>query len=552
MKSGASVSFDGLKSTNREVRTKEIWGFDTEDDGKGTVKQISATDGKIFFHFTKRDRFIQWMTVNFSRPVVFAACNLEYDLINVFGHRFDMLDLRLKNGGLSIASARLKSSKVLFYDTLNHFPFGVKRMGEALNLPKLEMDLSGWDYVDRDALIVQRYVSEMQTRYNLLGANFNATLPSSSLDLYRRRFLPFSVQRPNDATLEYLFRGYYGGRTEVFDTSPNVGRIFYIDVNSMYPAVMTGEYPNPNVLILKKRANLDLFGVAECKVSVPKDCYFPPLPFRESKLMFPTGTFVGSWTYEELRALEERGGTIEKIFSCCEFKETCFPFRGFIEELYELKQSAPDEMQRYAAKLFMNSLYGKMGERVELTSFIPADEVPEDQTAILYGDFAYVTYGEKYPSHTNAIWAIYTTARARLLLLVHLERIRRNGGIVLYCDTDSIIYRATRPLHAESDRIGEFKLEGEFDFAHFLAPKLYALSAAGKRTVRAKGVPRDFSYRFFDEGEATFSRPLRLRSVLRRGLQSNLWIETTKHRRTPYTKRKVMADGTTIPIHYTN
>jgi hypothetical protein len=544
-------SYGSLKSTDRPIRTKEIWGFDTEDED-GVVKQISATNGTDFFHFTSRDKFIDWLTMNFIRPVVFASCNLEYDLISVFAHRFDLITLRLKNGGLSIVSARLNKSKITFYDTLNHFPFSVAKMGEALGLPKLAMDLTGWEYVDRDALIVQRYVSQMQDRYNLLGANFNATLPSSALDLYRREFLPFEVQRPDDQTLDTLFQGYYGGRVEVFDLAAITGNpVYCIDINSMYPFVMLSSYPNPNVYRRKKRLNLSRHSIAQVDVSVPKDCYLPVLPYRKDKrLIFPTGKFSGSWTNEELQAMIERGGKILRCHSVIEFPEECFPFQRYVEKLYQVKTTATDELQQYSAKLFLNSLYGKMGERVDIVNIVPVDEVPEDKTAIVYGAYAYVQEGRKYPAHTNAIWAIVTTAKARLYLLSEMERIRANGGRLLYCDTDSIFYQSETPLHAESKKLGGWKLEGTYSFAQFLAPKLYGvLEASGKMKVRAKGVPRNAAVKFFNEGTATFSRPMKLRSILKKGLIGNKWLETSKQRRQAYTKRITLDGGATRPVH---
>jgi len=535
--------FIGMKSTSSEIRQKELWAFDTEDNSKGTVKQICVYNGEKFFHFKDTEKFRNWLYTMADKSRYFIATNLEYDLINCFGCRWDLLRTRLKAEGRIIVSSAMKGTRVIFYDSLNHWKASVKAMGEQLGLPKLEMNLKSWEYVERDTEITWKYASLMQERYNKLGANFNATLPSSSLDLFRRNYLSFAVKQPKEEILKKLFLGYYGGRVEVFNTSPHTGDIYYIDVNSMYPYVMTFPYPNPNNFKVKIKPDLSLMGVCACEIEIPKELYFGPLPYRTDRLIFPVGKLKGVWTYEEIRECIKRGGRILRYHWCIEFNDACYPFLQFVNALYKVKSTTKDSIEKEAAKVFMNSLYGKMGEKIDEVEMMLWRDVPAGQEAQVYGDFAYVKNGERYPAHCNAIWAVYTTSYARLFLLNALETLRANGNTVLYCDTDSIIYKGR--VSSVSNKIGEWKLEGKYDLAHFLAPKMYSLSIAGKRIVKVKGVPRDLAYQFFDEGSCTFSKPLRLRQILARGLPANLWVETSRVRRGYYTKRKVLDTGET-------
>lgn len=542
-----------FKSTDRPVSSKSLWGLDTEDDSKGNVKQISLTNGDSFYHFTKRDRAIEFLFGNLpveasAKHIYINATNLEYDLLNVFGHRLDLLTLRMKSSGSTLVSANLRGTRVHFYDTMNHVRKGVAALGKLLGLPKLKMDLTGWEYVDRDAQITCRFAQHLQRWYNELGCNYNATTPSSALDLYRRRFLPFVIHQPPLHVLDLLFSAYYGGRTEVFNVAPYNGRLFYIDVNSMYPFVMRRAFPNPNVFERKRKPNLDRFGIVHATVKVPTDTYFPPLPHRSERLLFPVGTFRGSWIYPEYAAMLERGGKALKIHGCIEFPIPCVPFRDYVDFLYPLKQQAATDVERQGIKLLLNSLYGKFGERVDVVSMVPVDRVPDDVVAPMYGDYAFIPHGTKIPNHTNVIWSAYTTGYARLLLLESMEHIAASGGTVLYCDTDSIIYGASKPLHVESVDLGGWKLEGKFSFGHFLAPKLYCLEGNGKRKYRAKGVPQSKAATFFNEGSVSYERPYRLRSILAQRRTSTYWGRFHKERKTGYTKRTVLDNGATAPI----
>jgi len=535
-----------LKTTNRPISEVPLWSFDTEDDGNGKLKQISITDGVRYFHFRDRERFRQWLFVQ-SRSMAVYATNLEYDLLNTFGDRLDLLDIRFKAAGSVMVSALLRGTKIRFYDTLNHSPMGVKALGEHVGLPKLKMNLASWRYVDRDAEISLRFMERLREGYRALGGGLYATLPASAMDLYRRRFLPFAVRQPSRATLDFLMEGYYGGRVEVFRTDPQCGRIFYVDVNSMYPAVMLRDYPNPNVF--RYGRSLDgSYGVADCTVTV-SDSYFGSLPFRNGfKLLFPVGTFRGSWTFSEIASAVARGARVERVHRSITFPLSCYPFREYVNALYPLKQNAKTEVERYTAKIALNSLYGKFGEHIEEVKLVPLKGLRTDRPYLVYGPYAFVEAGSFYPNHTNVVWSAYTTAYARETLLTELERIETSGGVPLYCDTDSIIYRAPRALHDDRRELGRWRVEDTYSFAHFLGPKLYSLSGKAGRIVRAKGVPKAHAPEFFDEGRVSFRRPYRLRSILRMGCDTTQWGDFSKRICGVYDKRIVLDNGETRPI----
>lgn len=99
------------------------------------------------------------------------ACNLEYDLVNVFGDWLGRIcTLQYTSGGLIKATFRDRPGLV-FRDTLRHWPVGVKAMGEIIGLPKI--DVAGKfidiEYCRRDTEIVWRFVMAMIKKYDRLG-----------------------------------------------------------------------------------------------------------------------------------------------------------------------------------------------------------------------------------------------------------------------------------------------------------------------------------------------------------------------------------------------
>jgi hypothetical protein len=111
---------------------------------------------------------------------------------------------------------------------------------------------------------------------------------------------------------------------------------------------------------------------------------------------------------------------------------------------------------------------------------------------------------------------------------------------VFYTDTDSLF---TYDLLPTDTRLGSLKLEGVYSQVEFKGNKLYCVD----ETVRAKGVPRNKAKEFFDSGKASFRRPIKFKEGRKRGLQPNVWIDTTKENVKVYTKRKIYKNGVTVP-----
>jgi len=512
-----------------------LLALDTEDDSEGTCGIINFFDGREHTTFTGPALHVEaWAWLREQGPAHVWACNVEYDLINLCGPWLGkMVTLQYVSSGILRGSWRDAPARrpVTFFDTLRHWPASVKRMGEFLGLPKLPQDFQSVTYCRRDTEIVWRFVRAMLDRYEALGLAVKATLPSMALQLFRQ-MLGRPLPVVPEALREFFRLGYYGGRVEVYQFGPiAASTTYHYDVNSLYPSVMaTGAYPDvwhP----WRSRSTLDLGreGIAEVTMRVP-ECALPGLPVRaDEELLYPWGRLRGVWPYPELRGAVEDGAVIEAVHRCVEYAALpASPFAEYVRYCYAQRRAATDPLGDLHWKLMLNSLYGKFGQRDGL------EVIHQDRSRTL------ATRGS---GHANVVWAAYVTSYARLALLGHLRACR----VVYYTDTDSVFTPEHRPTSGD---LGALKLEGVYDLCQFFGNKVYAVQGVDARgavvdEAKAKGVPKDAARDFIRTGRAVYRKPARYRESRRSFAEANVWYDAEKRRDPLYTKRVILADGST-------
>ena len=321
---------------------------------------------------------------------------------------------------------------------------------------------------------------------------------------------------------QFIRKSFFGGRTNSIKlkynfTGTEEGK--YADITSLYPSVnYYDEYPVGHPVEITENFGdpKKYFGFMECDVECPKDLYFPVLATKGEKLTFDLHDKRGVWTTIELNKAVEKGYKIKKIYKVLHFeKRSNQLFKKYVSTFLKIKQEAsgfPDwvnndkdkllylkqyeEQQgilldvdkieynpglRAIAKLCLNSLWGKFGQRLNLPKTEIITEKKKFHSLLLderYEGhrFHYIdenrmemTYKEKDECieanyNTNIAVASFTTAHARLRLYWALERLERQ---VLYHDTDSVVYvyDKNNPQHKDielGDCLGEWtdELEG--------------------------------------------------------------------------------------------
>ena len=560
-----------------KTRKKEtvIWSFDTEDDSKGNIYLLNFFDGSNHYTFKNRDDAINFLYFRAAKiapgkRIQIWATNLGYDIANLTHNRKEFISLCY--AGSRVISGKIDNDLV-FYDTLNHWKISVAEMGKRIGLEKLdnEGDFNNIEYCRRDCEITHGFVTKMKEKYDSIGAKLKATIGSTSLQYYYDT-TP-TTQRPfkNKFTpheLQFMQKGLYGGRTEAFFNKPIKDKLWCYDVNSLYPSVMHDfQFPILEKRRFTKKPNLKHEGIIHARVTCPVSAYLPYLPCRtDNTLFFPVGTFDTHTTYFELREAVKIGYKIEKVYNALEFTagKKHF-FKDFIATNYKARliaQENKDQLLSDTFKLIMNNLFGKFGqdnEKTELIRYSPGEALKYPFAELLDDNWMLCRERGDYPPHTNFIWAAYVTAYARHRLFEYAQKVIKDGGQLLYCDTDSLFFKSEHEIITDSKKLGEFKLEGIFAAAYFKGLKNYRLTTPdGKNHYKVRGIPRKLASEFFETGRATIRKPYKMREVIRRNasknkkktLIPNFWDDFVKENRKKYDKRQVLNNGDTRPISF--
>ena len=521
-----------LKPTKQTNTKKAIFGFDIEtyDDNKkfycASVYGLEK-NGKPYKNtfFTKQDVIDEFKTGRYRNSFV-VATNLQFDFFGVFNKHEEIQEFHTLFRGSDLLMAKTfiidgkfnkksytgkkrgdgrKGHSLTFIDTSNYVHMRVKDMGELLGIEKLKIgELIGQkpktieeeermiEYNIRDAQVSREFMVFLFDAFKDLGASPKTTIASTAMSLFKNKYLKQTYWRQDTEVLKDLFKGYYGGRTEVFKRG-KIENMNYYDINSLYPSVMIRKFPDPNSGRTTYKDTLHYIeeyeGISDVDIIAP-DLHYPYLPFRRpDKLVFATGTWRGSYTHFELKKAMFLGYKITKVHKTHYYKETCRPFKEYVEELYSKRKEykAKGSNMQLVVKLLLNSLYGKFGQKFEeRDNWIPAknitmEEIKSYDKVERINDFMCVKETVEPAAFCIPIWSAYVTAYARDVLFNYFPEIPP-----LYCDTDSIV--SPKETSTSSD-LGDMKLEYQIKDGIIVKPKMYAfISSEGEEVIKLKGV----------------------------------------------------------------
>ena len=306
---------------------------------------------------------------------------------------------------------------------------------------------------------------------------------------------------------------FYGGRTNATKLLYNFkenecGR--YVDFCSLYPTVQYYQkYPigHPTKIFNPEKYDKSWYGLIKCKVVPPRRLYHPVLPQRikvdnYEKLFFTLcktcaetrnqkkcnhtdakRSFIGTWTTDEISKAIDKGYKVLRTYEVWHFdKSTDDLFEGYIRRFMKIKlesskydfktkeeesnfklkinKSLDIDIEKFEfnagfrsiSKLCLNSLWGKFGQRSNMSQTKYVTEVSEFYEILLNDkldninfqfindDMVQMTYNFKdqfvnNSKNTNVYIPCFTTSHARLMLYNKQDYLNEK---VLYFYTDSI------------------------------------------------------------------------------------------------------------------
>lgn len=309
-----------------------------------------------------------------------------------------------------------------------------------------------------------------------------------NIELFKHCF-PITMYEDKEFRKNHL---YLGGKALV---NPNkiaiVQRnIYKYDVNSMYPDKMRNmAYPFgvPNKIYNIKDCKEDKLYIVKLKSIVGI--------VKENKIPMWQDTLSGKYTeiireykdyyiwLEELRELENWYQLDYKVEYLLEYEKK-YPIgvQNYVDTYYKIKCTSKGAVKN-GAKLFLNSAYGKLAQRIErvLCHYELSDK-------------GYVHLVKTEPeadekSMLSVVVGSRITALARVNLMQYIRKICREKvkDYFVYCDTDSV--HALVPFNDTDDKaLGKMKFEGKYNYGLYLAPKTYLLYDNVHYEVHCKGV----------------------------------------------------------------
>lgn len=367
-----------------------------------------------------------------------------------------------------------------FRDSLAILLKSIAVLGKLVNLDKLEFDFDyetnpeiAIDYCITDCKIIYyslKYIIEfVKTYYNipLLINKLPLTIGSIAKKCISSIY-PEAFQKHQSYIERFLRPFYFGGRTEVFDFKKEKSICF--DVNSEYPfAMSTFDYANGKVLrsnAMNKDISIESFMnnpnalgieaiINERDINLP---YFPSRTIvegKEPKVIFGLGIKKAFITKQDIYYLKKEGLLhkniqileINAIYLCLSITN----FSKFVIPTYNLRKTFNSEhVFNYISKIFLNSCYGKFGQRIkrEKLQLIPdLSSIDTDKVDVYLSEYTNdnskdVMYSKRKYNQTyqtdNLINAVLTTSYGRMTLYSYLRIFEQKGYRIKYTDTDSL------------------------------------------------------------------------------------------------------------------
>ena len=290
--------------------------------------------------------------------------------------------------------------------------------------------------------------------------NFNS---SATISEYYFRSNGIGVPRLSESEFKRFMKTYYGGRFENMKKGYLTNVSIY-DIKSAYPYAMSLMPILSKSPILKNVYSYNeeaLYGAYCISTEIPEDYYISPLPVREQLLYFPNGKFDHYWVDKlTLENLLRMNLDIE-LHEAQEIYDDKHDFRltELINKLFAIKEDKKNqpEVVRLAAKIILNSLYGKFIQLVDDTN-LELIKTLEELDTVSPADLFQI--GKMFYKRTHT--ELFNTGK--LFAPQYASYITSHTRNYLYRTAESVGFRKMIGFHTDSIML----IDGEIPTGHKL------------------------------------------------------------------------------------
>ena len=322
------------------------------------------------------------------------------------------------------------------------------------------------------------------TRCDIERGHNKMTLASDAFEEVRKALGGYGVFKRtfpqlNDYDYEFCSASYKGGYVYVNPKfqEKELHDVIVLDINSMFPDKMRNK-PLPFGLPAYRKPRGDELFIVRFKADFDiKEGYLPTVQVKNMPLYYSSTQYVlHSTETPELCMtsidyklfLEHYDINWQSEPEYMVFRSKTGMLRDYIDKYMDMKEQATktgDKAERFIAKRYMNSPYGKFGTRRDKINKVPSGFNQfgslELERETVVANTVYVPY------------ASFVTAWARDNIIRDAQKLYDR---FIYADTDSLHLLGTdipNDLWIDDAKLGAWKHEGTFELGKYLRPKTY-------------------------------------------------------------------------------
>lgn len=495
------------------IKKEKIYICDFENDKDGKViywylenissskDNMSGDDIFSFFDFIflkseKQKIILYFHNLTYDGQFIITyLLKSGYNFTNSVSLKKNYFNCYVSDSG-KIYNIKIKNKNYIkIYDSKNIIDYSIEDLSNKINMyKKIKIDFENLNFeklkkrCQNDVKTVIYYLKPIIKKYGGVSTSskmsFNNFIKNTDYGKYRKFLTPLIDPK----IYKYIRRAFVGGICFLKQSCKNkiLDNVNVYDINSMYPSIMADEqlpFGTPYYFKGKYKKN-DIYNLyiqhIKCDFKIKKG----KMPFVKDARKGYNNIDIGAsensnyemidlyLTDRELKLFVENYEirTIQFVdgfmFQSCNF------FSKYIKKMYSQKikyKKAKDVINESIVKIFINSLFGTFGKKLEYNKKIPYIDnggVLQYKTDVIKLN----TQGVYLPI------AIYITSYARCKII---KEIQKDYDNFIYCDTDSI-HTFGKIEDVDDYKLGFFKLESKNAKAKYIKEKCYIMKEKNK------------------------------------------------------------------------